>query len=266
MTTQLHQQITRRIAPALIGLAAIAALLGGCGSTAASSSASPATSLASAVGYTSATLADGQVDALPTGTLFANVISFAQPASSAIPAHSHVPVFVYVVKGTQVLTLEGKQPKTIQTGAATFLPNATNHTHANPDANANLWYVIAMRPRGVTTTPSSLPSTTVYATPDLPSFPASAYSERLLMATVQPGGRSASHLHSGLEVVTVLDGAITLHAVGHAPQTLTAGQGSYELSKTTLQIVNSGSSVAHYLAFVVWPVDQPFVTNVNQAP
>lgn len=32
---------------------------------------------------------------------------------------------------------------------------------------------------------------------------------------------------------------------------LTSGLGSYELSNTTLQIVNAGSSVAHYLVFVV---------------
>jgi quercetin dioxygenase-like cupin family protein len=109
-------------------------------------------------------------------------------------------------------------------------------------------------------------ATPVYATPDLPAFGAGAYSERLLLATVQSGGRSAAHLHSGLEVVLVLDGMLTLHTLGQPAQSLSAGQGAYILSKTTLQVVNTGSTIGHYLAFVVWPSDQPFITNVNQVP
>ena len=111
----------------------------------------------------------------------------------------------------------------------------------------------------VTTTP-------VYSTPDLPSFAPCAYSEVLRLAILQPGGRSPAHKHSGLEVILVLDGTLTLHSLGQPPQTMTAGQGAYVLPNTPLQVLNTGSSTGHYLAFLAWPVGQPFQTNVNQAP
>ncbi len=267
MTAYRHQSNKHRLVPPLLWMVVVGLLVSACGTSAANQpTGSPTVSLASATGFTSTALADGQVDALPTGTLFADIISIAQPANSAIPAHSHVAAFIYVVTGAQILTIQGQQPVTMQAGSATFMPNMATHIHANPGGSANLWYVIGVRPTGVNTTPPNVTTTPVYATPDLPAFASGAYSERLLLATVQPGGRSAAHQHSGLEVVLVLDGTLTLHSLGQAAQSLTAGQGAYILPKTTLQVVNTGSTVGHYLAFVVWPSDQPFITNVNQVP
>jgi len=83
---------------------------------------------------------------------------------------------------------------------------------------------------------------------------------------LQPGGRSPAHKHSGLEVILVLDGTLTLHSLGHSPETLTVDQGAYVLPNTPLQVLNTGGSIGRYLAFLAWPAGQPFQTNVDQAP
>jgi quercetin dioxygenase-like cupin family protein len=226
----------------------------------------PTVSPAQGIGFASRDLADGHVDALPTGTLFANILSIAQPANSSIPAHSHVAIFIYVVSGTQTLSIQGQTPVTLEAGSATFLPNHVTHTHSNPGSSPNLWYVIGLRPRGVVTTPSNVTAQPVYSTPDLPTFAFGAYSETLRMAILQPGGRSPAHKHSGLEVILVLAGTLTLHSLGQLPETLAAGQGAYVLPNTPLQVLNTGGTVGKYLAFLAWPAGQPFQTNVDQAP
>jgi quercetin dioxygenase-like cupin family protein len=267
MITRPRPSNTHRVIQAFLWIVMVGLLVSACGTGAATSpKGSPTVSLASGFRFSSTMLASGQVSALPTGTLFANIISIAQPANSAIPAHSHVAAFIYVVTGSQILTISGQPPRTIQAGSAAFMPNMVTHTHANPGSTPNLWYVVAVRPRGVNTTPPNVTATPVYATPDLPAFAPGAYSEVLLFATVQPGGRSAAHLHSGLEVILVLDGTLTLHILGQSPQSLSAGNGAYILSRTTLQVTNTGDTVGHYLAFVVWPSNQPFITYIPQVP
>jgi quercetin dioxygenase-like cupin family protein len=267
MITRRRPSNTHRVVQACFWVVMAGLFVSACGAGAATSpKGSPTVSLASGFRFSSTTLANGQVSALPTGTLFANIISIAQPANSAIPAHSHVAAFIYVVTGSQVLTIQGQKPETIRAGSAWFMPNMVTHTHANPGSTPNLWYVIGVRPRGVNTIPPNVTATPVYATPDLPAFAPGAYSERLLFATVQPGGRSAAHLHSGVEVILVLDGTLTLHVLGQSAQSLSAGKGAYIVSRTTLQVTNTGDTVGHYLAFVVWPSNQPFITNIPQVP
>ena len=265
----MHQplRLTSGIIQALIWAVTVGLLLSACGGTTSVPPQPPATvSPAQGIGFASRALADGHVDALPPGTLFANILLFAQPANSSAPPHSHVAIFIYQVSGTQTLAIQGQAPVTLQAGSAAFVPNHVTHTHSNPANSTNLWYVIGIRPRGVVTTPPNATTHPVYSTPDLPAFAPSAYSETLRMAILQPGGRSPAHKHSGLEVILVLDGTLTLHSLGQPPQTLTAGQGAYVLPNTPLQVLNTGGTVGKYLAFLAWPVGQPFQTNVNQAP
>jgi quercetin dioxygenase-like cupin family protein len=267
MAMNLRLRINSGIIQALIWTVTVGLLVSACGSATSGAPQPLATvSPAQGIGFASRVLADGQVDTLPSGTLFANILSIAQPANSSIPAHSHVAIFIYEVSGTQTLAIQGQAPMTLQAGSATFLPNHVTHTHSNPANDANLWYVIGIRPRGVVTTPPNLTTNPVYSTPDLPAFAPGAYSEVLRMAILQPGGRSPAHKHSGLEVILVLDGTLTLHSLGQPPQTLTAGQGAYVLPNTPLQVLNTGGLVGKYLAFLAWPVGQPFQTNVSQAP
>jgi quercetin dioxygenase-like cupin family protein len=270
MTMNPRMQTSSGIIQVFIWMAIVGLFVSACGSTGSTAGVSavttPTVSPAQGVGFTSSVLANGHVDALPPGTLFANILSISQPASSSIPAHSHVALFIYEVSGIQTLAIQGQTSLTLQAGSAAFLPNHVTHTHSNPGSSTNLWYVIGLRPRGVSTTPPNVTTTPVYSTPDLPASAPGAYWEVLRLATLQPGGRSPAHKHSGLEVILVIDGTLTLHSLGQSPQTMTAGQGAYVLPNTPLQVLNTGSSTGHYLAFLAWPVDQPFQTNVSQAP
>ena len=267
MAMHLRMRLTSGIIQALIWTVTVGLLVSACGS--ATSVAPPplaTVSPAQGIGFASRDLADGHVDALPPGTLFANILAFAQPAHSSAPPHSHVAIFIYQVSGTQTLAIQGQAPVTLQAGSATFVPNHVTHTHSNPANDTNLWYVIRIQPHGVVPPPQNVTVKPVYSTPDLPAFAPGAYAETLRMAILQPGGRSSAHKHSGLEVILVLDGTLTLHSLGQPPQTLTAGKGAYVLPNTPLQVLNTGGAVGKYLAFLVWPVGQPFQTDVSQAP
>jgi quercetin dioxygenase-like cupin family protein len=267
MTMNLRLRLNSGTIQALIWTVTVGLLLSACGS--ATSVAPPplaTVSPAQGIGFASRVLADGHVDALPPGTLFANILSIAQPANSSIPAHSHVAIFIYEVSGTQTLAIQGQAPVTLQAGSATFLPTHVTHTHSNPATDANLWYVIGIRPRGVVTTPPNVTTNPVYSTPDLPALAPDAYVETLRMAILQPGGRSPAHKHSGLEVILVLDGTLTLHSLGQPPANPDNRPGSLRAPQHPVASTQHWGTIGKYLAFLAWPADQPFQTNVSQAP
>jgi uncharacterized RmlC-like cupin family protein len=106
----------------------------------------------------------------------------------------------------------------------------------------------------------------IYVTPDLPPIPAGLYGESLTLVTVQPGGRSAAHMHSGIEGVLVLGGNVMVRSGGHDPVTLAKGQGFYILPKTPVQLINVGSTVARTLVYSISPDGAPFSTPVDTAP
>jgi uncharacterized RmlC-like cupin family protein len=106
----------------------------------------------------------------------------------------------------------------------------------------------------------------IYVTPDLPPLPAGLYGESLTLVTVQPSGRSAAHMHSGIEGVLVLGGNVLVRSGGHDPVTLTKGQGFYILPKTPVQLINVGSTVARTLVYSISPDGAPFSTPVDTAP
>ena len=106
----------------------------------------------------------------------------------------------------------------------------------------------------------------LYVTPDLPPLPAGLYGESLTLVTVQPGGRSAAHMHSGIEGVLVLDGNVLVRTAGHDPVSLVKGQGFYILPKTPIQLINVGGSVARTLVYSISPDGAAFSTPVDTAP
>jgi quercetin dioxygenase-like cupin family protein len=105
-----------------------------------------------------------------------------------------------------------------------------------------------------------------YATPDLPPLAAGKYTEGLRLITVQAGGRSAAHMHSGFEGVLVLEGRVLVRSGGNAPAFLAAGQGFYILPKTPVQLINVGDSVARTLVYSISPEGAPFSTELPQSP
>ena len=194
------------------------------------------------------------------------MIDVPQAAGNKI-THKHVAGFVYVVAGTQTLTMVGGATLTLQPGQAGFTGAGILHSHVNPGSSANDWYFLSVRPTTARTLPPFAPGVkTLYATADLPTMPRGAYDEALRLVTLQPGGRGPAQKDSGVEVLFVLEGSISVHMAGQAPVTLTSGQGISSLPTTAVQELNTGSGVARYLAFDVGPGGQMFQTTVDQAP
>ena len=105
-----------------------------------------------------------------------------------------------------------------------------------------------------------------YATPDLPPLAVGRYNEGLRLVIVQPGGRSAAHMHSGIEGVLVLEGRVLIRSGGNAPAFLTLGQGFYILPKIPVQLINAGDTVARTLVYSITPEGAPFSTELDQSP
>jgi quercetin dioxygenase-like cupin family protein len=105
-----------------------------------------------------------------------------------------------------------------------------------------------------------------YATPDLPPLAAGRYTEGLRLVVVQPGGRSAAHMHSGIEGVLVLEGRVLVRSGGNAPTFLEVGQGFYILPKVPVQLINAGNALARTLVYSITPEGAPFSTELAQSP
>jgi len=217
---------------------------------------------------TDKTLATGQVDALPQGNLFANILSASQAPGSSI-THKHVASFVYEVSGTQTIQEQGGPKQTLNPGDATFIKNDVTHTHSNPGSTTNEWYLIALRPVTTQTPTATLPNQkTVYETPTLPTtvFSKGAYCESLLRTEQQANGRTTSQRHSGIEVLNVLDGSVKVDVAGQDTKTLKAGESTDILPNTPVQVSNAGSGVARFLSFNAWPKGQPFREDLAGLP
>lgn len=100
---------------------------------------------------------------------------------------------------------------------------------------------------------------------DEPSLGAGTYQELLNLVTLQPGGRTVSHRHGGVEWVTVTEGTIEVRTPG-ARTTLTVGQTAKVPANTAVQAVNTGTGVAKFLAFFVTAEGAAFQTNLDTVP
>ena len=261
-------------APALV-LAVVAASCSGATTVSPSTSAiataspivspSPAANVA-AQGQTSTKLADGTLAALPSGTLYINVLAVPQPPASPI-THLHIAGFVYAVTGTHQLAIQGGETKDIKPGEAGFIGTDVAHTHANTGSTPIEWYFIALRPIGGRTAAPLFPGQTVlFETADVPQLTAGKYAEQLNLVALEKGGRTAAHKHGGIETIVVLEGTVQVRLAGAQPVTLTKGKGLYIPANTPLQGINTGDGTAKFLAFFVTLDGQPFSTNVDTAP
>ena len=106
----------------------------------------------------------------------------------------------------------------------------------------------------------------LYLTPDLPPLAAGRYMESLRLVTVQAGGRSSAHMHSGVESVLVLEGRVLVRSGGNAPASLAAGQGFMILPKVPVQLINVGDGIARTLVYSISPEGAPFSTELEQSP
>lgn len=238
----------------------------GCEQTQVATPTSTPSTQAQANNSTDKTLAMGQMSSLPQGNMRANILSASQAAGSSV-THTHTGAFVYEVNGTQTVQEQGGTKQTLNPGDATFVNN--NVTHTNPGKTTNNWYLIALRPVTPQTPEATVPNQKmVYETPTLPTsvFSKGAYCENLLRTEQQANGRTASVRHSGLEVLHVLEGSVKVNVAGQDTKTLNAGDSTYILPNTPVQVSNAGSSVARFLSFNAWPQGQTFGENLSGLP
>lgn len=106
----------------------------------------------------------------------------------------------------------------------------------------------------------------LFATPDLSPLPAGNYTESFRQVTLQPGGRSSAHKHSGIEAVLVLEGSVLVRSGMGAPKTFAVGQGFHIIPNTPVQLINLGSGQARTLVYSISPAGQPFSTDLEEAP
>ena len=245
-------------------LTALAALLVACTSAASSSSNPDALPRGAVVKK----LAAGQVDSMPTGTVYVRFVRFAQPPGYIINSKQHVPSVVYVETGTHRLILAGQAPFDLAAGQAKFHQSVT-HQHRNPGSELTVWYSIAVWPSSAHGQPLVDP----IARPafesgdfDRASMPQVAYSEVLREVTLAGSGTSGAHRFGGLAAFYVLSGSISIKAAHRPAQTLGPGQGAAFLPDTDLQETNSGSSQAAYLEFIVTAVGKDFEVPLQQRP
>jgi quercetin dioxygenase-like cupin family protein len=257
-------------ARALTSLGTVAILIAGCG-TAGTSTASPTiaaspASTAKAANATTDSLGDGKIDALPAGTLYIQYLEVPQSVGAPI-THAHIAGYVYTSVGTHRLAITGGETKDLKAGEAAFVPANVGHTHTNPGPSASTWYFVSIRPNTARTAAPTFPGQKeAFASADLASLPAGAYSLGLRVVTIQPNGRTAAHKHGGLETILVLDGSVELRVQGAAAKTLQKGEGTSIQADTALQISNKGTAPAKFLAFFVTADGKPFSTDVDASP
>ena len=189
------------------------------------------------------------------------------PASPSIATATATPIPTYAPKA------EGFSSKVLIEKPRTLAASAPGYIWivAGAEINGTVSAVISERE---TFTASYQASTdrlldgarVAYATADLSPLAAGRYTEGLRLVVVQPGGRSAAHMHSGIEGVLVLDGRVLVRSGGNAPIFLDPGQGFYILPKVPVQLINVGEAVARTLVYSISPEGAPFSTELDQAP
>ena len=244
---------------------AAALMLCACGSASATQHASDT---AGAVGAMVKDLAAGRLDALPTGTAYIQVNSFAQGAGDLIGSKKHVPGIIMQETGVQRLEVDGSPPLEIRAGEAAFLPSVT-HAHLNPGPDANHWFNFALWPSSARSAPLTSPTAAVkFTTPDLPAsaLPQGSYDITLQMVTLPPHGRTDAHAYGGVSVVFVLSGSVSAHIAGQSAATIGPESAAWALPDTGLQVFDDGDQPASFLAFVIAQVGRPFETALTQSP
>ena len=101
---------------------------------------------------------------------------------------------------------------------------------------------------------------------DQAGLAAGNYTETMNLVTLQPGGRTVSHKHGGLEIVFITEGAVEINMGAAGRVTLKAGETAKVPANTPLQALNTGTVVAKFLAFFMTLEGQPFQTNLETVP
>ena len=220
-----------------LGPIAFALVLVTCGGAAAPAASSPTPAATLAASPSASAAATTAATYAPTAEGFASKVLIEKPRTLSTSANG----YVWIVPGP---ASDGNGVSAVISDKESFTASYQLPTErrANPD------------------------KAVAYATGDLPPLAAGKYTEGLRLITVQAGGRSAAHMHSGFEGVLVLEGRVLVRSGGNAPVFLAPGQGFYILPKTPVQLINVGDALARTLVYSISPEGAPFSTELPQSP
>ena len=225
------------------------ALTTACGAAASPAPQAAPTATVAPAPATVSVLASGRIESIPPGALFVNYVDLPQAAGGSIK-HQHIAGFIYTVKGTHRMEVEGAAPLMIEAGKAAFIGAAVMHAHVNADAAANDWWFIGLRPAASRPLPTIVPGQKeLYTTADLTQITPGAYSEALSDSRLTANGVDRQSGPS-LRVLYLIDGTLSVSGDAAMTGTLSAGQGAYSLPGANL-VLTAGTGGAHYLTFTL---------------
>jgi quercetin dioxygenase-like cupin family protein len=253
-----------------VAAATTAAVLAACGSAAAppsaTASATPPPNVPTAVGAVGKVLSNAKVTTLPASPLYVSYARVAQAPQSQLPDGGETG-FIYNLDGLHQLASTTGQSTDVNAGEGAYVDGAATASQVNPSSSQNTWYFVSLRPSASRSSGVSLQGAhSVCGTPNLPAFGPGTYDETLRLTTIAPGGRTQAHLHGGIEVICVLEGAMRVRIAGVGAVNLKAGQGTRILPGTPQQQFNDGTSKAVLLVYLITLDGVPFQTNLNTSP
>jgi len=192
------------------------------------------------------------------------VLEVRQPGNTSVPVTGGAR-FVYQEKGlTSLRTDDSDASRALEPGHAYFLSGEVDHV--NPKNAEALWYEIGLVPTGARG--ASIPGGRVaYTSPELPTLmPGIPYTYQLGLIEMDPGGRTSSHSHGGLEVFYVLSGSVELRLAGGGRSTVATGAGAYVRPEQPMQLVVTGDQPVRIVTFFATPEGKPWHTNLQTAP
>jgi quercetin dioxygenase-like cupin family protein len=127
--------------------------------------------------------------------------------------------------------------------------------HSHAVAGSAEWLFITIRPTAAKATDPH-GGTPIFQSEDLPPPPGGANREALLAVTLAPGGRSGAFKSNGIEMIYVVDGEVEIHSGTTGTQRVTKGHAMYVLQGTPINVYNTQSVPARYLAFFLVPAEQ----------
>src|SRR5438132_6246727 len=200
-----------------------------CGSAAATPSTTASATppnVPTAVGAMGKVLSNAKVTTLPASPLYVSYVRMVQAPQSQV-ADGGETGFIYNVDGMHLLAGTSGQSTDVNAGEGAYFDGATTASQVNPGSGPNTWYFVSLRPSASRSTGVTLQGAhSVYGTLNLPAFGPGTYDETLRLTTISPGGRTQAHLHGGIEVICVLEGAVRVRIAGVGAVNLKAGQGT----------------------------------------
>ena len=195
------------------------------------------------------TVAQGNLT-LPTGTLSISYLEIQQTGRASV---AHDAGFVYVLEGEQELIIGTSAPQLLRAGQAAFVPAAVLHEHVAAGTSPVRWLFVGARSADVGDKEFKFAQQRIaYRSTELPSLPAGANTEVLMLFVLERDAETRRALTGGVMALFALEGEIDVLA-GTGDKSIRKGEGSNLLQGSPFTIVNRAQGESRVLAFFLMP-------------